>query len=74
MKCHIFLYIMMHSIRPDNKKIMNLKMIFYFYFLNIDNSVIIQYFELKLSQCVLNIPFEGCVSQIFYLDPSFYFM
>ena len=37
-------------------------------------SVNFQIFCLNFTVCVLNIPFEGSVSQIFHLDPSFYFM
>ena len=37
-------------------------------------TVTIHVIDLKFSVCVLNIPLEGSVSQIFYLGPSFYFM
>ena len=50
---------------------MYLKMIFLnFYFLNVDNSLIMHDPELKLSICIENIVIEGNVSQNFDIGPS----
>ena len=50
---------------------MHLKMIFFnFYFLNVDNSLIMHDPDLKLSTCIKNIVIEGTVSQNFDIGPS----
>ena len=48
--------------------------IFHYYFLNKDISVTKQRKIMKFSKVAHHIPFEGSVSQILYLGPSFYFM
>ena len=50
---------------------MYLKIIFfYFYFLNVDNSLIIHDPELKLFICIRKIVLEGTLSQNFDIGPS----
>ena len=44
------------------------------YFLNKDISVTNREKLLKISEVILKVCFEGSVSQICYLGPSFYFM
>ena len=44
--------------------------LFNFYFLNVDNSLIIHAPELKLFICIENIVIEGMVSQNFDIGPS----
>ena len=53
---------------------MNLYLIFFTYFLNIDISSTIQVINLKFSMCVLKCLLEGSVSQIFCLGPSYHVM
>ena len=64
---------MFYSNQSDITENMNI-VITHFYFLNIDISVNIKNFELKLSVCDPNITLEGSVSQNFDIGPSFYFM
>ena len=49
-------------------------MFFHFYFLNKNISVTNQNELLNFSGILLKVAFEGSVSQIFYLGPSFNFM
>ena len=50
---------------------MYLKIVFfYFYFLKVDNSLIIHDPELKLFICIENIVIEGSMSQNFDIGPS----
>ena len=49
-------------------------LIFFLYFLNKDISFNIPYTFLKFGRHILDYLFEGSMSQIFYLGPSFYFM
>ena len=50
---------------------MYLKIVFfYFYFLKVDNSLIIHDPELKLFICIENIVIEGSISQNFDIGPS----
>ena len=51
-----------------------LNLFFHFYFLNMDISLNIYTLVIQFYTCVLNIPLEGSVSQIFDLGPGFYFM
>ena len=51
-----------------------LNLFFHFYFLNMDISLNIYTLVIKVYTGVLNIPFEGSVSQISELGPGFYFM
>ena len=46
------------------------KVLFYFYFLNVDISLINNAPHLKLYMCIKNIAVEGTVSQIFDKGPS----
>ena len=54
--------------------IMNFKLFFYFYFLNMDISLYNYSPIMQFCTDVDNTLLEGSVSQIFYLAPSFYFM
>ena len=49
-------------------------LIFHDIFLNKDISVTTLDITMKFSMTALHIHCEGCLSQIFYLGPSFYFM
>ena len=51
-----------------------LNLFFHYYLLNMDISLNIYTLVMQFYTCVLNIPLEGSVSQIFYLGPGFYFM
>ena len=55
-------------------KIRNFKVIFHFYFFNMDISLNICFSGLKFVMVVHNIPLEGTVSQISDLGLSFDFM
>ena len=47
---------------------------FHLYSLNKDISVTMYVIDLICYVCILNIPFEGTVSQLFYLGPIFFFI
>ena len=51
-----------------------LNLFFHFYFLNMDISLNIYTLVIRFYTCILNIPLERTLSQIFYLGPGFYFM
>ena len=52
----------------------NRNLIFHVIFLNKDISVTTLDITMTFSMAALHIHFEGSLSQIFYLGPSFYFM
>ena len=52
----------------------NKNLIFHVIFFNMDISVTTLDITMKFSMPAFHIQFEGSVSQIFYLGPSFYFM
>ena len=65
---------MSNSNRTGIKGIVNLYRFFHFYFSNTDFSVVINIIDLEFSMCILKVPIEESMSQIFYLSPSFFFI
>ena len=53
---------------------MYLKFFFYFYFLNVDISLVMHDPHFKFYICIENIAVEGTVSQILYIGPTYFFM